>query len=101
MSLSEDSLLKPFRQMIGKPAPGKDLGGWYTYDDTESFQILEHTSNAALPGLPGRSVENGMSWRPDKDSSYNNDESYTLSENLFLAYQRGAEIGAALGGISY
>lgn len=32
MSLSEDSLLKPFRQMSGMAAPGEDLGGWYTYD---------------------------------------------------------------------
>jgi hypothetical protein len=27
MSLSEDSLLKPLRQMSGQPAPGEDLGG--------------------------------------------------------------------------
>jgi len=32
MSLSEDSLLRPFRQMAGQPAPGADLGGWYNYD---------------------------------------------------------------------
>lgn len=32
MELSEDSLLKPFRQMAGQPAPGVDLGGWYHYD---------------------------------------------------------------------
>jgi DUF1680 family protein len=32
MSLSEDSLLKPFRQMAGQSAPGADLGGWYNYD---------------------------------------------------------------------
>src|SRR5450631_1144399 len=32
MELSEDSLLKPFRQMAGQPAPGADLGGWYHYD---------------------------------------------------------------------
>ncbi|HYM26523.1 MAG TPA: beta-L-arabinofuranosidase domain-containing protein [Steroidobacteraceae bacterium] len=32
MSLSEDSLLRPFRQMAGLPAPGQDLGGWYNYD---------------------------------------------------------------------
>jgi hypothetical protein len=31
MELSEDSLLKPFRQMSGQPAPGIDLGGWYNY----------------------------------------------------------------------
>jgi uncharacterized protein len=31
MSLSDDSLLKPFRQMAGLPAPGAELGGWYAY----------------------------------------------------------------------
>lgn len=31
MSLSEDSLLKPFRQMAGLPAPGVEMGGWYAY----------------------------------------------------------------------
>jgi len=32
MGLSDDSLLKPFRQMSGQPAPGDDLGGWYHYN---------------------------------------------------------------------
>lgn len=32
MNLDEDSLLKPFRQLAGQPAPGADLGGWYNYD---------------------------------------------------------------------
>ena len=32
MGISDDSLLKPFRQMAGQPAPGADLGGWYRYD---------------------------------------------------------------------
>ena len=31
MSLSDDSLLMPFRQMAGMPAPGAELGGWYAY----------------------------------------------------------------------
>jgi uncharacterized protein len=31
MSLSDDSLLMPFRQMAGMPAPGVELGGWYAY----------------------------------------------------------------------
>src|SRR5581483_8797288 len=39
MSLSEDSLLKPFRQMSGMPAPGEDLGGWYHYDPGDSDTI--------------------------------------------------------------
>src|SRR5664279_812412 len=29
MGLSEDSLMKPFREMSGMPAPGEELGGWY------------------------------------------------------------------------
>ncbi|HLQ12733.1 MAG TPA: beta-L-arabinofuranosidase domain-containing protein [Steroidobacteraceae bacterium] len=170
MSLDEDSLLKPFRQMVGQSAPGAALGGWYNYDtehhgidgayapsatfgqwvsalarmyairgtpeirdrvlrlnrlyaqtvagpyyennrfpaycydklvcglidshtfahDTEAFRILEHTTDTALPHLPGRAIANGTGWRPGKDDSYNSDESYTISENLFLAYHRGA-----------
>jgi uncharacterized protein len=29
LNLDEDSLLRPFRQRAGLPAPGPDLGGWY------------------------------------------------------------------------
>jgi hypothetical protein len=176
MSLSDDSLLKPLRQMSGMPAPGEDLGGWYHYDpdydyrknfddgfapacifgqwvsalarayaitgdeatrekvvrlnrlyaqtitadfylrnrfpaytydklvlglidshsyvkDPEALAILEKTTNVALPHLPGHAVEHGVRWRMDKDEddeSWTWDESYTLSENLFLAYRRGA-----------
>jgi len=172
MGLSEDSLMKPFRQMTGQPAPGEDLGGWYRYDpnynyhtfdagfapaapfgqwvsalarmyaitgskqtrekvlrlnrlyagciagdfyennrfpaycydklvcglidshklvgDPDAFSILERTTDTALPHLPKKSVEHGQSWRPGKDESYTWDESYTISENLFLAFQRGS-----------
>ncbi|HET6181659.1 MAG TPA: beta-L-arabinofuranosidase domain-containing protein [Candidatus Sulfotelmatobacter sp.] len=174
MSLSEDSLLKPFRAMVGQPAPGEDLGGWYQYDannrdhlfdigfapgctfgqwvsalarsyainrspetrekvirlnrlyaktiggdfyentrfpaysydklvcglldsqkyvgDPDAFAIMEETTKTALPHLPGKAIEHGQSWRVghENDESYTWDESYTISENLFLAYQRGA-----------
>jgi len=172
MSLSEDSLLKPLREMAGQPAPGAELGGWYLYDpnydyrtfdagfapgatfgqwvsalargyaitkspearekvlrlnrlyaktisgdfyeknrfpaycydklvcglidshefvgDPEAFAILEHTTDTALPHLPKTAVEHDAVWRPGKDVSYTWDESYTISENLFHAYQRGA-----------
>jgi hypothetical protein len=30
LNLNEDSMLKPFRQLSGLPAPGEDLGGWYS-----------------------------------------------------------------------
>jgi len=172
MGLSEDSLLKPFRQMSGQAAPGEDLGGWYHYNpdykwdededgfapscafgqwvsalarmyaitrdqptrdkvlrlnrlyaqtisgdyydknrfptycydklvcglidshkyvgDPDAFSILEHTTNTALPHFPKHPVEHGKDWRPNKDQTWTWDESYTISENLFLAYQRGA-----------
>jgi DUF1680 family protein len=172
MSLSDDSLLKPFRQMVGQAAPGDDLGGWYRYDpnydwhtfdagfapsatfgqwvsalarvhaitgspaarekvlrlnrlyaqtidgqfyennrfpaycydklvcglidshkyahDPDAFSILQKTTETALPHLPKHAIEHGQSWRPGKDESYTWDESYTMPENLFLAYQRGA-----------
>jgi DUF1680 family protein len=172
MELSEDSLLKPFRQMAGQPAPEADLGGWYHYDpdydsnsvdvgfapsatfgqwvsalartyaitgdaatrekvlrlnrlyaktisgdfykknrfpaycydklvcglidshqlvrDPDAFSILEHTTNVALPHLPGKAIEHGQRWRQNPAEGYTWDESYTISENLFLAFQRGA-----------
>jgi hypothetical protein len=176
MALSEDSLLKPFRQMSGMPAPGDDLGGWYQYDpdydyrqhfdvgfapactfgqwvsalariyaitgdketrekvlrlnrlyaqtitadfyvknrfpaytydklllglidshtyvkDPNAMAILEQTTNTALPHMPGHAIEHDVAWRTDKDKddlSWTWDESYTISENLFLASQRGA-----------
>jgi uncharacterized protein len=173
MQLSDDSLLKPLRQMAGMPAPGEDLGDWYHYDpdlsrfpgdagfapactfgqwvsalarmyaitgdqatrakvlrlnrlyaetispdfyiknrfpaycydklvlalldshtcvqDPEALAILERTTDTALPHLPPHAVDHDVSWRPDRhDPSWNWDESYTLPENLFFAYQLGA-----------
>lgn len=58
--------------------------------DPEAFRILDRTTDVALPYLPGRAIEHGRSWREGKDESWTWDESYTNSENLFLAYQRGA-----------
>ena len=31
LALNEDSLLKPFRQRAGLPAPGEEMGGWYSW----------------------------------------------------------------------
>ncbi len=30
-ALNEDMILKPFRQRAGLPAPGEDMGGWYSW----------------------------------------------------------------------
>lgn len=58
--------------------------------DPDALAILEHTTNVALQHLPKTAIEHGVNWRPGKDESYTWDESYTISENLFLAFQRGA-----------
>lgn len=33
LALDEDALLKPFRQKAGLPAPGPDMGGWYSWSN--------------------------------------------------------------------
>ena len=58
--------------------------------DRDAYRILEHTTDVALPKLPGKAIEHGRNWRTGKDDWYSMDESYTNAENLFLAYQRGA-----------
>ena len=60
--------------------------------DPDAFAILQQTTDTVLPYLPPHAVDREQVWRPGKESdiSYTWDESYTLPENLFLAYQRGA-----------
>ena len=58
--------------------------------DPDAFAILNHTTDVAFTQLPETAVEHDVSWRPGTDELYTWDESYTMSENLFLAYQRGA-----------
>jgi uncharacterized protein len=69
--------------------------------DPDAYRILEHTTETASPHLPGKAIEQGQSWRPGTDESYTWDESYTMPENLFLAYQRGAGERYRSMGIQY
>ena len=172
--LDEDSLLKPFRQRAGLPAPGEDMGGWYswaplgdldkpgdngfapchsfgqylsalardyaatgdkstqekvhrivrnfapaisshfwddhrfpayTYDKI-SIGLLDAHQFAGAPGalaaldktldsvstrLPSGGISRAEQYaRPHKDESFCWDEPYTLPENFFLAWKRGA-----------
>ncbi len=161
LNLSEDRLLKIYRQRAGLPAPGENMGGWYddfcpgahfgqyvsalarfaavtnsgetrakvdrlvhgyaqtldprgkifedlrypayTYDklvcmliDAHSYTgqrdasaILQATTRAARPHMPEKALTSReKETRPHKDETYMWDESYTLAENLFLAYER-------------
>ncbi len=56
-----------------------------------AFEILNQTLEAAVPAFPEKALDHDeMRARPHKNEAYCWDESYTLPENLFLAYQRGA-----------
>jgi uncharacterized protein len=46
-NLNEDSLLKPYRQRAGLPAPGDDMGGWYSWPTTGDPKNLD---NGFAPG---------------------------------------------------
>ena len=173
LALNEDSLLKPFRQRAGMPAPGEDMGGWYdnttdfnprgnfhgyipghsfgqylsglardyavtgskptrakverlvkgfaptitskfydqyhlpayTFDKTNcglidayqfagassALDVLNAATDAVLPHLPKTALSRERQYAlPHADEAYCWDEPYTLPENLFLAWQRGA-----------
>lgn len=173
LNLNEDSLLKPFRQLSGLPAPGEDMGGWYspsslfdpprnmtgyipghsfgqylsglarayavtgdkptqakvqrlvagfsptisqkfyqdycipayTFDktncglidahqfahDPQALAVLNRATDAVLPFLPPKALDREeMMARPHKNMAFTWDESYTLPENFYLAYKRGA-----------
>jgi hypothetical protein len=47
LALNEDSLLQPFRQKAGLPAPGEPMGGWYSW--SKDFDP-PHNMTGYIPG---------------------------------------------------
>src|SRR5579875_3783734 len=47
LNLSDDSLLQPFRQKAGLPAPGEEMGGWYSW--SKEFDP-PHNMTGYIPG---------------------------------------------------
>jgi DUF1680 family protein len=62
----------------------------YTYGQLpQAAEMLATLTTRALPYLPEKALSRAeQSARPHKDVSYTWDETYTLSENYFLAWQR-------------
>jgi len=57
--------------------------------DSTALDVLAETTRAALPHMADRALTpEEMQQRPHKDETYTWDETYTLAENLFLAYER-------------
>ncbi len=173
LELDDDRFLKAFRQKAGLPAPGEDMGGWYSFSpefdpprnmtgyvpghsfgqylsglarayaatgskptqekvhrlvrgfaatvtgkfyvdyplpaytfdkincgliDAHQFAgapdalaVLNHATDAVLPFLPEKALTRAeQRARPHPNIAFTWDETYTLPENLYLAYQRGA-----------
>ncbi|MEO7144898.1 MAG: beta-L-arabinofuranosidase domain-containing protein, partial [Bryobacteraceae bacterium] len=54
-----------------------------------AVEVLYDTTRAAKPHMPDRALtREEMRERPHKDQTYTWDETYTMAENLFLAYER-------------
>jgi uncharacterized protein len=173
LALDDDRLLKPFRQRAGLPAPGEDMGGWYSFSDQfdppknmtgyvpghtfgqylsglarayavtgskstqekvqrlvqgfaltvtpkfyegyclpaytfdktncglidahefagdpQALAVLNHATDAVLPFLPDKALTRAeQNARPHPNIAYTWDETYTMPENFYLAYKRGA-----------
>jgi hypothetical protein len=62
----------------------------YSYaEDQAALQVLYATTDAARPHMPERALNREeQNTRPHKDETYTWDETYTMAENLFLAYAR-------------
>ena len=59
--------------------------------DTTALAVLNHATDAVLPWLPEKALNRDeMMARPHKNIAYTWDETYTLPENFYLGYQRGA-----------
>src|SRR4051812_43376971 len=61
----------------------------YRYAGVDAARdVLKRTTDVALPFLPEKALtREEMAARPHKDPSYKYDESYTIPENQFIAYQ--------------
>lgn len=60
--------------------------------DPVALEVLWRSTQAVLPHLPEKALSRPeQQARPHKDIAYTWDETYTLPENLFLAYQRSGD----------
>jgi DUF1680 family protein len=59
--------------------------------DPQALAVLNRATDAVLPFLPAKALNRAeMAARPHKNIAWTWDETYTLPENFYLAYQRGA-----------
>jgi DUF1680 family protein len=60
--------------------------------DSNALEVLKRSTDAVLPYLPEKALSRAeQEARPHKTIAYTWDETYTLPENFFLAYQRSGD----------
>ena len=60
--------------------------------DPNAMEVLKRATDAVLPHLPEKALGRAeQEARPHKNMAYTWDETYTLPENFFLAYQRSGD----------
>jgi uncharacterized protein len=60
--------------------------------DPNALEVLKRSTDAVLPYLPEKALSRAeQEARPHKTIAYTWDETYTLPENFFLAYQRSGD----------
>jgi uncharacterized protein len=60
--------------------------------DPHALEVLKRATEAVLPHLPEKALSRAeQEARPHKSIAYTWDETYTLPENFFLAYQRSGD----------
>jgi DUF1680 family protein len=60
--------------------------------DPDALNVLKRATEAAMPHLPEKALSRAeQEARPHKTKAFTWDETYTLPENLFLAYQRSGD----------
>lgn len=61
--------------------------------DPQALAVLNHATDAVLPFLPEKALtRDEQNARPHPNIAYTWDETYTMPENFYLAYKRGAGV---------
>jgi hypothetical protein len=70
LDLSTDTMLKPYRELAGLPAPGHDIGGWYDNFPSSGLDGASHPDTALANGyLPWREAMPSPAMRRSNRSS--------------------------------
>ena len=92
LALDDDKLLKPFRQKAGLPAPGVDMGGWYSFSNdfdppkNLTGYIPGHTFGQYLSGLARAYAVTGSKPTQEKVHRLVQGFAPTITEKFYVDY---------------